>query len=193
MSGNGAGTLSPANLAKGLDACWDDPVAFFGMLADESLRVDDACVARALILLKRRFGRNVVGRSTTLLPTSRDYWDASSPLMQAAVKLADSPAQLLEVLNHFRKGMAGDLAGGCVAECAREYCMQSSRHGGPFSTLPQRLYEVSFSRERSIRFAGLSTFGELVGWALPSEFPPRNGRTSKALYALGYDVKIHTE
>jgi hypothetical protein len=66
-------------------------------------------------------------------------------------------------------------------------------YGGTPDELPQRLYEISFSREHSIKFAGLSTFGEIVGWALPSQFPPRNGRTSKALYALGYDVKIHTE
>jgi hypothetical protein len=66
-------------------------------------------------------------------------------------------------------------------------------YGGPQSGLPRRLYEVSFSRDHTIPFAGLSTFGEIVGWALPDSFPPRNGRTSKALYALGYDVKVHTE
>lgn len=66
-------------------------------------------------------------------------------------------------------------------------------YGGTPAALPERLYEVAFSRDRSIRYAGLSTFGEIVGWGMPSQFPPRNGRTSKALYALGYDVKIHTE
>ncbi len=33
----------------------------------------------------------------------------------------------------------------------------------------------------------------MVGWALPDHFPPRNGRTSKALKALGDDVTIHVE
>ncbi len=66
-------------------------------------------------------------------------------------------------------------------------------YDGESTGLPQRLYEVSFNSDRAIRYVGLSTFGEVVGWALPKHFPPRNGRTSKALYALGYDVKIHTE
>jgi len=66
-------------------------------------------------------------------------------------------------------------------------------YGGTKANLPDRLFEVSFSPAWRIRHAGLSTFGEIVGWALPNEFPPRNGRTSKALYALGYDVIIHTE
>ena len=66
-------------------------------------------------------------------------------------------------------------------------------YGGSPANLPERLFEVSFTPERRIRHAGLSTLGEIVGWALPAEFPPRNGRTSKALYALGYDVAIHTE
>lgn len=32
---------------------------------------------------------------------------------------------------------------------------------------------------------------EVVGWARPEVAPPRNGRTSKALYALGFNVKIY--
>jgi hypothetical protein len=66
-------------------------------------------------------------------------------------------------------------------------------YGGEETQLPQRLYTMTFEKERRLRFAGLSTFGEIVGWALPDSFPPRNGRTSKALFALGYNVKIHTE
>ena len=40
---------------------------------------------------------------------------------------------------------------------------------------------------------GISALGELVGWALRDRFPPRNGRTSKALKSLGYNVTIHVE
>lgn len=65
-------------------------------------------------------------------------------------------------------------------------------YNGNDGLLPHRLFEISFSAERKLRFAGLSTYGEIIGWALPERFPPRNGRTSKALYALGYDVD-HTE
>ena len=38
---------------------------------------------------------------------------------------------------------------------------------------------------------GLSMLGEIVGWAKPDFSPPRNGRTNKALHALGYSVKIN--
>ena len=33
----------------------------------------------------------------------------------------------------------------------------------------------------------LSSLGELLGWARPDKFPPRNNRISRALYALGYE------
>ncbi len=32
--------------------------------------------------------------------------------------------------------------------------------------------------------------GEIVVWARPDEFPPRNMQTSKGLRALGYNVRI---
>ena len=32
----------------------------------------------------------------------------------------------------------------------------------------------------------VSSLGELLGWARPDEFPPRNNRVSRALHALGY-------
>lgn len=34
-----------------------------------------------------------------------------------------------------------------------------------------------------------STLGEILGWARPDEFPPRNDRTLKGLGALGYQVR----
>lgn len=37
---------------------------------------------------------------------------------------------------------------------------------------------------------GIGTWGELVGWARSDRYPPRNGRTSKALLALGNPVNI---
>jgi len=59
--------------------------------------------------------------------------------------------------------------------------------------LPLRLWDSHRSAEWHIPHFGLSCLGELVGWALPENFPPRNGRTSKALYALGYNVKLYSE
>ena len=53
-----------------------------------------------------------------------------------------------------------------------------------------RLWETSHSDEWKIPHFGLSSLGELIGWALPNRFPPRNGRTNKALFALGYEVEL---
>ncbi|MBL8426498.1 MAG: phospholipase [Dechloromonas sp.] len=46
------------------------------------------------------------------------------------------------------------------------------------------------SDDWAIPHIGLSSLGEIVVWARPDEFPPRNMRTSKGLRALGYNVRI---
>jgi hypothetical protein len=46
------------------------------------------------------------------------------------------------------------------------------------------------SNELFVNHLGISALGELVGWALPDKFPPKNNRTSKALYALGNQVRF---
>lgn len=66
-------------------------------------------------------------------------------------------------------------------------------YGGSGEQLPERLWRAVNDPKWKIDGLGISALGELVGWALPSSFPPRNGRTSKALKSLGYDVKIHVE
>lgn len=62
---------------------------------------------------------------------------------------------------------------------------------GSREDLPQRLWQAVTEPKWKINGLGISALGELVGWALPDLFPPRNGRTSKALRSLGYDVTIH--
>ena len=49
----------------------------------------------------------------------------------------------------------------------------------------------STNRDFKVRHLGKGFYGELVGWARPDEFPPRNSRSSKALRCLGYDVKVY--
>jgi len=56
-----------------------------------------------------------------------------------------------------------------------------------------RLFQLWTNPEYKIRHVGLSTYGEIIGWALPDQYPPRNDRTNKALKSLGYDVKIYSE
>ncbi len=66
-------------------------------------------------------------------------------------------------------------------------------YGGPSEQLPERLWQAVTDPNWKIDGLGISSLGELVGWALSDRFPPRNGRTSKALKSLGYDVTVHVE
>lgn len=66
-------------------------------------------------------------------------------------------------------------------------------YGGIEDNLPERLWQAISDPARKIEGLGVSALGELVGWALPDRFPPRNGRTSKALRSLGYDVTVHVQ
>jgi hypothetical protein len=64
-------------------------------------------------------------------------------------------------------------------------------YGGTADLLPDRLWDAISDPALKLDCLGISAFGELVGWAMPDRFPPRNGRTSKALRSLGYDVRVH--
>jgi hypothetical protein len=64
-------------------------------------------------------------------------------------------------------------------------------YGGSPDEVPQRLWEALHDPKRRIEMLGISSLGEIVGWAMPDRYPPRNGRTSKALRSLGFDVKVH--
>lgn len=55
----------------------------------------------------------------------------------------------------------------------------------------ERLYTAARTPEYSLPHYGLNSIAELVGWARPEVEPPRNGRTSKALRALGFDVRVY--
>jgi hypothetical protein len=66
-------------------------------------------------------------------------------------------------------------------------------YGGVSEQLPERLWQGVNDPKWKIDGLGISALGEIVGWALPDRFPPRNGRTSKALRSLGYDVTVHVE
>jgi hypothetical protein len=64
-------------------------------------------------------------------------------------------------------------------------------YGGSSEQLPERLWQGVNDPKWKVDGLGISALGEIVGWALPDRFPPRNGRTSKALRSLGYDVTVH--
>lgn len=63
--------------------------------------------------------------------------------------------------------------------------------GGSPNELPARLFEVVHSSARRFPHFGNNQIAELAGWARPELCPPRNGRTSKGLRALGYDVRVY--
>jgi hypothetical protein len=73
------------------------------------------------------------------------------------------------------------------------YLLRYVLHDGTHEQLPERLWQGVNDPKWKIDGLGISALGEIVGWALPEQFPPRNGRTSKALKSLGYDVMVHVE
>ncbi|WP_445003795.1 hypothetical protein [Halomonas mongoliensis] len=64
-------------------------------------------------------------------------------------------------------------------------------YGGKEEEMWSRIYDAGREPSFSIPRYGLNSIAEVAGWARPEVAPPRNGRTSKALRALGYDVKIY--
>lgn len=64
-------------------------------------------------------------------------------------------------------------------------------YGGSDDEVWARLFEAHADRDTQFPRYKLNTLAEIVGWVRPDVAPPRNGRTSKALRALGYDVKIY--
>lgn len=64
-------------------------------------------------------------------------------------------------------------------------------YGGPAADMPKRLFTAARNGEYALPHYGLNSLAEIVGWALPDVAPPRNGRTSKALRSLGYDVSVY--
>jgi len=63
-------------------------------------------------------------------------------------------------------------------------------YGGKAELIWERIYQAAKNDEMRIDHYGLSSIAEVSGWAKPEHTPPRNGRTNKALRALGYPVKV---
>jgi hypothetical protein len=51
-----------------------------------------------------------------------------------------------------------------------------------------RIWKASRDDLWKLPWMRVSTLGDILGWARPDNFTPINGRTVKALRALGYDV-----
>lgn len=63
--------------------------------------------------------------------------------------------------------------------------------GGSPADMPQRLFDAANSNDYKFAHFGTNQIAEMIGWARPELFPPRNGRTSKSLKALGFRVALY--
>lgn len=65
-------------------------------------------------------------------------------------------------------------------------------YSGESKDVPSRIFDATTDPKYKIPHFGISSIGELVGWAFPDLFPPRNDRTNKALRSLGFDVTVRS-
>ncbi len=63
-------------------------------------------------------------------------------------------------------------------------------YGGKEKNMWERIFLAGHDEEYRIAHYGTNSIAEVAGWTKPEISPPRNGRTNKALRALGYDVRI---
>ena len=89
--------------------------------------------------------------------------------------------------------MAGKLwhhqtnAGRNVTDLLR-FVIWGDRNGlAPGSVCASRIWSAARDEEWRMPHLGVNILGELIGYARPDEYPPRNNRVSKTLYALGFD------
>lgn len=64
-------------------------------------------------------------------------------------------------------------------------------YGGKAENMWERIYLAGKDEDYKFAHYGINSIAEVAGWAKPEDTPPRNGRTNKALRALGYPVKIN--
>lgn len=64
-------------------------------------------------------------------------------------------------------------------------------YGGKAENMWERIYLAGKHEDYKFAHYGINSIAEVAGWAKPEDTPPRNGRTNKALRALGYPVKIN--
>lgn len=118
----------------------------------------------------------------------RDY---SRRVRNRAVQLSDDrPYTIPEKVEALsRRIWNDDMSDGGRVKSLLQYIL----YEGKDDELPERLWNGITDSRWAIDGLGVSALGELVGWVRSDRFPPRNGRTSKALRSLGYDVTVHVE
>lgn len=89
------------------------------------------------------------------------------------------------------KFVANSINGTYMRDILNEIPADAELDGGEAKDTWERLFYAGRDTEYTIPRYGLNSLAEVVGWARPEVAPPRNGRTSKALRALGFDVKVY--
>ncbi|TDN86847.1 hypothetical protein [Stakelama pacifica] len=148
-----------------------------------ALRLQEMLKEDALRQLSQSDFRQVAGDVHAMIEFSRRVSNSMVGLQTSEIKYS-IPEKLDALSEHIWKAKSDN--GSRVTDVIRHIL-----YGGPDDLLPERLWEAVADPKWKLECMGISAYGELVGWAMPDKFPPRNGRTSKALRSLGYDVQVH--
>lgn len=148
-----------------------------------ALRLQDMLKEDALRLLSQSDFRQVAGDVHAMIEFSRRVRNSIVGLQTSGIKYS-IPEKLDALSEHIWSAKSEN--GARVTDVLARIL-----YGGPDDLLPERLWEAVADPKWKLECMGISAYGELVGWAMPDKFPPRNGRTSKALRSLGYDVQVH--
>lgn len=133
-----------------------------------------------------------------LLNISETEWIEALPFVHAA---SDHAAKMEGTLIGLPPGQSTDWRGRARAfakwlwtqRTATGRTPQESLHHviwGP-GNIEKRIFDGCHDPQWKLPHVKTSSLGEIVGWARPDEFPPRNMRTSKALRALGNPVRVN--
>lgn len=136
---------------------------------------------KVLLLTKQEFEQVVINVHATFDHGMRVKWSAFG-LREALPKMssAERSAYFAEWLYQQRSS-----DGSGVLDLIKYVLYEE-----PIEKAPERIFEASHDHLRKIPHLGVNSFGEILGWVHPNRYPPRNGRTSKALFALGFSVGI---
>jgi hypothetical protein len=148
-----------------------------------ALRLQEMLKEDALQRLTQSNFRQVAGDVHAMIEFSRRVRNSIVGLQTSGIKYT-IPEKLDALSEHIWKAKSEN---GSRVSDVLHYIL----YGGPDDLLPERLWDAVADPKWKLECMGISAYGELVGWAMPDKFPPRNGRTSKALRSLGYDVQVH--
>jgi PLD-like domain len=139
---------------------------------------------RILLLTKDEFRQNIVANVHSIMEYARRVRNVAVGLSEGQSYNLEEKQDALANFLWTQRNQSGQ----SVIQSLHEVL-----YGGADDLVPQRLWSAISDPKKKIGRFGVSALGETIGWANPDRFPPRNGRTSKALRSLGYDVKVHVD